>query len=292
MKYTLNRSLLTIQDHQCKTTDEVFQILRLSRKTRYELYQFGAIRIGKRIINRVETLEHKDIIQISLPAEEDSLTPWFADLSIIYEDDLFLIVNKPAHLLVHSDGINQDHTLCNMVKGYYVCQQIHTPVRPLHRLDLETTGLVIFCKIPLFQPLLDEMLMEKKIQRQYLALVQGRMPQKKMTITQAIARDRHDARKMRVSPTGKDARTSVYLEKQYPDYALVRCQLHTGRTHQIRVHMAAMHHPLISDELYGERDPRIDRLALHAYRVKLFHPLLGEELTIDCPLPKDMQKLL
>lgn len=292
MKLKLNRSKLTIQNHQCRDSDEVLEQFHLSRKTRYHYYQSRAIQVGNVVLNAKTELHPDDLIQITLCSEEDEVIPWFEDIEVLYEDELFLIVNKPAHMLVHSDGVNQEHTLCNLVKAYYICQQIHAPVRPLHRLDVETSGIVVFCKLPFFQPLLDSMLRKKKIQRQYMALVEGKLPNKKMTITRAIARDRHDARKMRVSNQGKDARTTIYLEKQYPGYALIRCQLHTGRTHQIRVHLASIHHPLLSDPLYGEVDARIDRLALHAFRVKLYHPLLQKELTIDCPIPDDMRRLL
>lgn len=292
MKYEIQHSIVTITQCKFETLDQLFQYLHIAKKTKYAYLQNSRIKINLQIVKTNRSLQMTDQIQIHFMEEEDMISPLFENLQVVYEDDLFLIVDKPSGMLVHSDGVNTEHTLCNLVKGYYICHQIHAPVRPIHRLDMETTGLVIFCKLPFFQPLLDNMLQTKQIQRQYYAFVKGIMKQKKITITQAIGRDRHNAKKMRISSNGKAAKTTVYIREYMKDMTCIECHLHTGRTHQIRVHMAYLKHPLINDTLYGEVDQRIPRLALHAFRVLLYHPLLQKDICIECCLPEDMKKLL
>lgn len=282
---------ITIETHT--TLDNVLTQFQQSKKNRYVLYTNNCIFVNEVITKQSIPLHPNDLLSIYIKSkEQDEFTPMHAPLSILYEDDLFLIVDKPVSMLVHPDGKNTTSTLANLVKAYYLDTQQDCPVRPIHRLDFETTGLVIFCKLPFFQPLLDDMLAHKKIRRQYYAIVDGIVKEPYQSIDASIARDRHDAKKMRVSSDGKHARTSVHVKKVYPHYTWVECHLETGRTHQIRIHLAHVHHPLLADSLYGTPSPYINRLALHAFEVKLFHPLLQEELCINCELPDDMKKLL
>ena len=246
--------------------------------------------LNNRHISRNHTLHEKDTIRISLQAEEDTVKPWYKHVEILYEDDLFCIVNKPANLLVHSDGVESEHTVCNMVKAHYLTEGSNACVRPLHRLDYETSGVLIFCKLPFFQPMLDEMLKSKQIYREYEAFAVGRFTQKHYTITRGIARDRHDARRMRVSDNGKEARTDVFVKQSFSDFTWIRCRLHTGRTHQIRVHLAHLGHPLLGDKLYAPAPVRelAPRQMLHAWHLAFSHPDSGEEMHFACPPPDDL----
>lgn len=292
MKLELKNNQLYIRDIPCADTDALFTHFHIAKKKRYAYYQERRVFLNNRHISHNHTLHEKDTIRISLQAEEDTVKPWYKHVEILYEDDLFCIVNKPANLLVHSDGVESEHTVCNMVKAHYLTEGSNACVRPLHRLDYETSGVLIFCKLPFFQPMLDEMLKSKQIYREYEAFAVGRFTQKHYTITRGIARDRHDARRMRVSDNGKEARTDVFVKQSFSDFTWIRCRLHTGRTHQIRVHLVSLQHPLLSDSLYGKRDPRCARLALHAARVHIPHPLSHTTLNIECPLPEDMKRLL
>lgn len=292
MNYQLHNNVLTVNSIECSSTDEFFSHFYISKKTRYLYYQEGLVRVNHNIVKGNTPLDKQASLQITMKKEEDAVVPCYETLSVCYEDDLFLMVDKPCGLIVHSDGVNTTHTLSNLVKGYYLSTSQNCPVRAIHRLDKETTGLVIFCKLPFFQPLLDHMLQEKEIDRQYYALCQGSIKQNQVTISQAIARDRHNAQKMRVSPSGKPSSTTVFVKQRFRNFTWIECHLHSGRTHQIRVHMAFLHHPLLSDTLYGTIHPHISRLALHAYRVRFVHPLLQQSLCIDCPLPKDIKSLL
>ncbi|MGT2930472.1 RluA family pseudouridine synthase [Streptococcus dentasini] len=189
-----------------------------------------------------------------------------------YQDEHLIIVNKPEGMKTHGNAPDEV-ALLNHVSAYagQTCYVVH-------RLDKETSGLVLFAKNPFVLPILNRLLEDKKISRHYWALVQGGFRQKKVTYTDKIGRDRHDRRKRIVSPqTGQGAITHVTKLKSFPNQTLVDCRLETGRTHQIRVHLAYHDHPLIGDPLY-HRHPK-GRLMLHAYQLSFTHPFTAEILT-------------
>lgn len=279
MQLSLSENQLRITIEEEQSTDEIFQYFQIGRKTRYQYYQKGIL-VNNQICKQNHALKPNDLVMISLPDEADTIPIEKIDIEIIYEDDIFLIVNKPAFLLVHSDGTNTSHTLYNRVAWYYQKQQYPYCVRAIHRLDYETSGLVLFCKRSFFQPLLDAWLSEKKIYREYDALCEGILKRSQL-IDKPIGRDRHDARKMRISPTGKPSITHVSVQKHLNQKTLVRCVLETGRTHQIRVHMASIGHPLVNDSLYGRKSKT--RMYLHACRLTFVHPLTNEMKTVECP---------
>lgn len=293
MKIRWKHQILTIQQCEHSCIDDLFMSLFISKKTKYQYYQEGNIRINNQVHRQNHILTPMDTIEITsiLELTPQTCTPCFEELDILYEDELFLIINKISGRIVHSDGVTQETTLYDVVKGYYITQGIQVPVRAIHRLDKDTTGAVIFCKIPLLQPLLDHMLMQKDIQRHYIALCSGHIKNTSFTIDACIGRDRHSS-KMRVSSNGKSALTNVHVVKRYQDYTYIECRLQQGRTHQIRVHLAFIGHPLLSDPQYGTPDSRIHRCALHASRVVLYHPLLQKSITVDCPVPNDIKRQL
>jgi len=294
MELKWKHNTLFIENCTMTTSDELLAYFHIAKKMQKQLYQGQRIQVNQQTILHNTPLQRKDLIRIQPFPQYDlekHLIPCFDPLSILYEDDLFLIVYKPSFMLVHSDGNETETTLYDIVKGYYLLQGLDIPVRAIHRLDKETSGAVIFCKIPLLQPLLDYMLQEKQIDRQYLALC-AKVLNDDLTIDKQIGRDRHNAKKMRISKQGKSAKTDVHVITQYQDYTLIACKLYQGRTHQIRVHLASISHPLLHDTLYGNYDKRINRYALHAYRIQLCHPFTQQNITIECPLPTDMKKLV
>ncbi len=293
MKLNLQNFILSIKIEQETDLNTLLAQFEQSKKNRYILLQEEKIKVNNHICKTNLCLHNNDTIQIDLHTKSfEQIEPDFTPIDICYEDDLFLIVNKPPYLLVHSDGVETKHTLSNQVQAYYMQENFPFPARPIHRLDKDTSGLVLFCKIPFFQPMLDKMLSEKHIYREYDAFVEGRIKQKNQIIEVPIGRDRHNAKKMRTSKTGKYAKTQITCIKNYPIYSFVHAKLYTGRTHQIRVHLQAIHHPLLADELYGSPTNKIKRLALHASTLKFYHPIKQTEMCIHCPLPKDMKKLL
>ncbi|OXM86870.1 RluA family pseudouridine synthase [Paenibacillus rigui] len=228
------------------------------------------------------------------PNEPLQTIPRWFPLEVLFEDDFCLVVLKPAGMKLHTDGTRSDAepvTLSEAVAGYYESTGQACRPRHIHRLDEDTTGPVLFAKHEWGQLILDEAMREKKIGREYCAIVQGRLKQQHGTIDAPIGKDRHHASRRRVSPTGDRAVTHYQVAEQWKDAALVRLKLETGRTHQIRVHLSYLGHPIWGDALYGGRKEGIDRQALHGEKLVFNHPLTGERTEIEAPWPQDMERL-
>lgn len=273
--------------------DDLLHSFYLSKKTRYAYYQNHCIKKNGNIVKQSALLNPGDVVDIFFMQTHETIPSWNVPLDICYEDDLFLIVSKPAFMIVHSDGVNTSHTLNNCVQHYYHIKGINIPVRPIHRLDQDTSGLVMYVKIMFFLPLLDHMLQEKEIERIYLAWVSGDVSGK-LTMDQSIGKDRHNAKKMRIHPHGLHAYTTAVPIQNAKNCTLLKCRIKTGRTHQIRIHLAYHSHPILSDPLYGTKDARIHRLALHAWKLRFYHPLLEcmQDVTCDCPDDMDVKHFL
>jgi 23S rRNA pseudouridine1911/1915/1917 synthase len=221
-----------------------------------------------------------DTLELELFKKADYDVPAvYGDLQILYEDDHLIAVNKPAGMDTHPNGPLDTDTLANLIAFHFQSKGESCRVMHIHRLDRDTSGAVIFAKHPLAKAILDRLLNERKVKRTYLALVHGRLKQKKGTISEPIGRDRHHNTRRRVSPSGQKAVTHYRVLEFRENMTLVEVVLDTGRTHQIRVHMSHIGHPLAGDSLYGGK-PVFKRQALHASRISFPHPLTGE--WIDC----------
>lgn len=243
----------------------------------------------------IEPLQEGEKLQIHMfPAEEYGVEPEFYDLEVIYEDDHVLIVNKPIGVDTHPAEKGGKGTLANYVAFHLQTEGIETKVRHIHRLDKDTSGGVVFAKHALAGVIMDRLLMERNIKRTYMALVEGRVKKKQGTIDEPIGRDRHHATRRRVSPKGDRAITQ-YEVVQYDkgkNITIVKLQLETGRTHQIRVHMSHLGHPLIGDTLYGGKTKLLARQALHAAHIAFVHPITKQHIVVDVPAPDDMMRML
>lgn len=219
------------------------------------------------------------------PVEDYGVTPSFLELDILYEDELILIVNKPAGIEIHPTVLGQENTLANYIAYYFLINGIKTKIRHIHRLDKDTTGAVLYAKNALVGALLDKMLVNRLIKRTYLALVEGQVKEKKGKIIKQIGRDRHHSTRRIVSKTGQEAITFFEVLKYYPreDKTLVKLDLQTGRTHQIRVHMSYIGHPLLGDKLYSGVEIGLARQALHAAKITFAHPITNEEIVCFAP---------
>ena len=216
-------------------------------------------------------------------------------VELLYHDPILLAVNKPAGLLVHGDGGDAD-TLTARVQGALLRQGSAAVPQAIQRLDVETTGLVVFSLTEEFQPALDAQVAGHDMRKRYLAVVEGRLDTNGnwRTIDAPMGRDRHDARRMRVSKTGKAAQTRVRTLACGSSETLVLAELQTGRRHQIRVHLAHLGHPIAGDSLYGKRTaPRgPSRLMLHAWQERLVHPVTGALLELEAPVPHAFRHLM
>lgn len=268
--------------------DDYLDSKYFSRKQKHLLKMEKRIVVNDSIVTHNIILKTNDIITIDcMKSEMDELPSYKYDLEILYEDDVVLIINKPIHMIVHSDG-NDTKTLDNAVKYYFEKTNQKCPVRHIHRLDRDTSGCILYCKCSYLQPYFDHMMSTKQIRRTYLALVQGKIDQS-MTINQNIGKDRH-TNKYRVSKTGQNAITHVKPIKVKSNKTLVECLLETGRTHQIRVHLSSIKHPLIGDEIYGTKASV--RCCLHSHTISFTHPITFEHIKITCPLPKDIENCI
>lgn len=244
-------------------------------------------------------------IDFSTTKNTENYQPEAIPLDIIYEDEHIIIINKPAGLVVHPGAGNRDHTLVNALL-YHDPNLQHLPrAGIIHRLDKDTTGLLICAKTLTAQTNLVRQMQAREIQRNYLSLVQGHLISGGKIET-FYGRHPRNRLKMAVCTQGREAITMYSLRKQYHDFTLLDIQLMTGRTHQIRVHMAHINHPVVGDPLYGGRArfpsqateelrelfSHFSRQALHAAKLAFHHPQTDELLTFEAPIPDDFQSLL
>src|SRR5690554_1765651 len=189
-------------------------------------------------------------------------------LDIVYEDDYILVVNKPTKMLIHPDG-NRNDTLSNALSFYYHINNIDASVRAMHRLDYETSGLVLFSKDILSYSFINQQLEARKFLREYIAITDGVIEEDTGILDFKIGRNRHNSKKQIVSKTGKEAITTYEVLKRSNNNTKVKSNIETGRTHQIRVHFSHINHPITGDELYGKK---AKRMFLHASLISFIHP--------------------
>ena len=235
-----------------------------------------------------------DIIEFNLDYEEenDNILPSNIPLDIIFEDDSMIIVNKPPFLPIHPSIGHFDDSLSNAIKYYFNKINLHKKIRPVNRLDKDTSGLVIFAKNEYIQECLIKQMQNNIFKKSYLAVVLGNIKNETGTINLPISREENSIIKRKVNTQGQESITHYKVLKQYPDFSLVEFTLETGRTHQIRVHSSAIGHPLLGDTLYGEASNLINRQALHSYKIEFIHPISKEKILIESNLPEDIVKSL
>lgn len=294
MKQKLIRNTLQIQFEQNDPYDTVYDYLDLynqSRKNKYLLCINRKMTLNGITLTQDAPIKPNDKLMIDLSTNEKcDFNPEYFNLHVLYEDDCVLIVDKPSRMIVYPESKNGSNTLYNGVSYYYQCNNLDIPVRAVHRLDKNTTGCILFCKIPFFLPFFDQCLNENRIKRTYLAVVEGNIRSLKGAVRIKIARDRHDARKMRIAEEGKEAVTRYETLKRNKKYSVVQCTLESGRTHQVRLSMLHLKNPILSDELYGTTSPLINRCALHAAEITYVDPITLLSSTIKAPIPNDMKK--
>lgn len=236
-------------------------------------------------------LKAGDIVSIYLNFIEDNsnIIATKMPLNIIYEDDALLIVNKSANTPIHPSMDHFEDTLSNGIKNYFDEIGLHRKIRPVNRLDKNTSGLVIFAKNDYIQECLVKQMKTNIYIKEYIIVCNGIFKKSRGTINAPIAKKKNSIIERCISETGDVAITHYEVIKTFNNYSVVKCILETGRTHQIRVHMAHIGHPLIGDTLYGSSSPQISRQALHAYKITFVHPISRKKKEFISELPKDIE---
>jgi 23S rRNA pseudouridine1911/1915/1917 synthase len=276
----------------------VARLCQISRPQAHRLIGEGLVS-GERgpRLKAGERLEGGERLTVRIPAPEPAIPqPEEIPLDILYEDAHMLVVNKPAGMPVHPGPGHASKTLVNALLAH--CPDlpgVGGVQRPgiVHRLDKDTSGLIVVAKDERAHNGLAAQLKDRRMQKTYLTLVEGRVQPPEALIDAPIGRDPNNRRLMMVrGVTGRDAQTSYRVLSQYEHCALVEVTLHTGRTHQIRVHFASIGHPVMGDEVYGHKSTPVGRQFLHAWRLAFRHPVDGRELAFEAPLPQDLQAAL
>ena len=271
----------------------------LTRSFLQKILKEGEVIVNGKSVKANYKLRKGDRIEFEIPeAVEPDIVAEDIPLSILYEDADVLVVDKPKGMVVHPAAGHYSQTLVNAVM--YHCKGelsgINGVLRPgiVHRIDRDTTGSIIICKNDMAHNEIARQLKEHSINRRYRAIVTGVLNDEEGTIEGAIGRDKKDRKKMAITADGKPAVTHYRVLQRFKHYTYVECVLETGRTHQIRVHMASIGHPLLGDEVYGRRSDKYkcEGQCLHAMTLGFHHPRTGEYIEVNAPLPPYFEHLL
>ena len=271
----------------------------LTRSQAARLIAEGRVRVNGKPAAKSARLSGGETVTVDVPQlRETALSPQDIPLDVVYEDDDVIVVNKPTGLVVHPAPGHPDGTLVNALLHHCgdSLSGIGGEKRPgiVHRIDRDTSGLIIAAKNDAAHLALSAQLKDHFLSRTYECLVTGNMKQDSGTVDAPIGRSSADRKKMAVVPTGRRAVTHWEVVARYPGVTHLRCRLETGRTHQIRVHMAYIGHPILGDTVYGAKKPvpGLTGQCLHATGLRFIHPRTGEPVELHCPLPPEFTAML
>lgn len=277
-----------------KACSEIFS--DYSRSQIKQLLDGGNITVNGKTEKAKYKVKSGDVIRLEEPETKTlELRPENIPLDIVHEDDDVIVINKPQGMVVHPAPGHDEHTLVNALLYHCPLSTINGTFRPgiVHRIDKDTSGLLMVAKNDKAHRSLAKQLKDKTNIREYVALVHGRIAEDEGTINAPIGRSLKDRKKQAVVKDGRNAVTHFEVLKRYRDYTLVKCILETGRTHQIRVHMKYIGHPLVGDPLYGPKKTiKGNGQFLHAGKLGFVHPTTGKLLIFEAPLPKIFQECL
>ena len=270
------------------------QEFKLSARLMHKVISNKFVLLNNIPIDTRITPTNGDIIKVDLNYEEenDNIVPTKMELNILYEDDGLLILNKPAGIAVHPSILHFADSLSNGVRFYFDSICLKKKIRPVNRLDLDTSGIIIFAKNEYIQECLINQMKNNNFKKEYLAIVEGHFDEKSGTINKPIARKENSIIERCVSLNGKESITKYEVLKEFNNYSFIKCILLTGRTHQIRVHLASINHSILGDSLYGKESKLINRQALHCYNINFIHPIYKNNIKIIAKLPNDMSNLV
>ncbi len=307
-----SKSLIVSIDDDGKRIDQLLgeHFPELSRSAASRLIRDGHVSIsGRAVLKSSRKCDAGELIEVLLPAPEDSgITPQALPIEVVYQDDDLAVINKDVGMVVHPAAGHRDGTLVNALL-YHLdgLSGVGGETRPgiVHRLDKETSGLLVVAKHDRAHRQLSETWNSEAVRKFYLALVYGSPTPPSGTIDKPIGRDPRDRKKMGVVASGRKAVTVYRTIQSFPGCSLLELELKSGRTHQIRVHLKSIGHPVVGDTVYGGAQWKgvqdravqtalrsMKRQALHAARLEIVHPITGERMVFEAPLPEDMAKVL
>ena len=295
------RKIVVKDNNQKKRLDSyiVDEINELSRTTVKRLIDTEKVLVNAKKEKSSYKPVKEDIIEIEIPqAEEIEVKAQNIPIEIIYEDNDIIVVDKPKGMVVHPGNGNPDGTLVNAILA--ICKDslsgIGGKIRPgiVHRLDKDTSGILIVAKNDIAHLNISKQIQDRKVVKVYIALVKGIISENEATINLPIARSVVDRKKMAVDKNGKEAITKFKVLKRYDKYTLVEVNIETGRTHQIRVHMSYIGHPVVGDNVYskGKNEFDIEGQMLHAKHLEFKHPTTNKEMILDADIPKYFKDVL
>ena len=285
-----------------------------SRTFLQKLVKEGAVLVNGRTVKSSYDIQKGDVISVRVPVlEESKVVPEDIPINIVYEDDYLMLINKPYDMVVHPAGGHPSGTLVNALAFH--CQnlsQVNGPLKAgiVHRLDRDTSGIMLTIKSDAVHSHIAMQFEKRYVRKEYLAVVEGELMLDSDEISLPIARHKIDSQKMAVRhDIGKEAVSIYEVIERFRGYTLVKIMPKTGRTHQIRVHMRAIGHPVVADFMYGSQEscylsdllqkerepgelPIIERQALHAHRIEFFHPIKNKKMEFEVDLPEDISTLV
>jgi 23S rRNA pseudouridine1911/1915/1917 synthase len=286
--------------------------LRLSRSRVAELIGSGMVKVNEASARKSRRLRAGDVVEVTVPAPPPtSVVPESIPIDVVYEDEHLAVVDKPAGMVVHPAAGHPGGTLVNgLLQRFGALSSIGEPFRPgiVHRLDKDTSGLMVVARTDEAHGTLSRAIARREIRRGYLAAAWGHVREDEFAVDQPIARDPKHRQRMAVVEAGRPSLTRFRLLERWRAADLLAVRLHTGRTHQIRVHLRFLGHPVVGDPIYGQNwqrgmlgaggrwaeefDRQVGRLFLHAARLAFLHPVTQEELSFTSPLPERLRSAL
>lgn len=272
-----------------KNLDEFIEEFHISKRLYRNIYRNKNIKINGKFQRKDLSINKNDEVIIFMEEEDNNIECVEMELNIIYEDMDMLIINKEAYMPVHTNRYYQKNTLLNGLAYYFRDNNINKKVRIVNRLDMDTSGLLIIAKSQYIDQQISQQFKDRKVIKKYLALVEGVVKENKGFINKNILTE--DKTKKIIDRSGKEALTNFKVIERYRDKTLLEVEIITGRSHQIRLHLASIGYPIVGDDLYGSINNRIGRQALHSYYLELNHPRSKEKIKFTSDLPLDIKRL-
>ena len=293
-KNNIDNSLIyTILENDKSVKEILLENLNFSRRLISKLSEYNKIYLNDKPAKLSKRVYIDDVLTIYFEDEkEDEYPPVNIPLEVLYEDGSILAVNKPPFMVVHPTKSHFEDTLANGVRYYYDSKGIKSKIRFVNRLDMNTSGIVLIARNTYVHNELSKQMKGNEVDKYYIAIAEGTILQDEGTINAPITRLNEEDIQRVVDPSGKESITHYEVLKRFNDMTLLKLKLETGRTHQIRVHLKHIRHPIVGDTLYNKESDLINRQALHCSEMSFVHPITREKIVVKAEMPEDMRKII